>query len=94
MIYTFLVIGVGIAAASAAYELAGHGTVLLVEAEDTTGSHPTGRLAALFTRNLGRPIVRQINAASAVFFDHRRRGFATVHCFRTAWLLDGGAPRS
>lgn len=75
MIYDFLVIGGGIAGASAAYELSAHGSVLLLEAENTTGYHATGRSAALFTRNFGSPIVRQVNAASADFFQSPPTGF-------------------
>ena len=75
MIYDFLIIGGGIAGASAAYELAAHGTVLLLEAESATGYHATGRSAALFTRNYGSPLVRQVNAASADFFRTPPLGF-------------------
>ena len=75
VIYDFLVIGGGMAGASAAYELAAHGSVLLLEAESTTGYHATGRSAALFTRNYGGPIVRKINAASSSFFRSPPAGF-------------------
>jgi D-arginine dehydrogenase len=75
VIYDFLVIGGGIAGASAAYELAGYGSVLLLEAESTAGYHATGRSAALFTRNYGSPIVRQVNAASTDFFRAPPAGF-------------------
>ena len=68
MIYDFLIVGGGIAGASAAYELAPFGNVLLLEAEDAAGYHATGRSAALFTRNYGGPEVRRINASSAAFF--------------------------
>lgn len=78
MIYDFLVIGGGIAGASAAYELAAHGTVLVLEAESTTGYHATGRSAALFTRNYGNPVVRQVNAASADFFRAPPPGFCAT----------------
>lgn len=63
------------AGASAAYELAPYGSVLLLEAETTMGYHATGRSAALFTRNYGCPIVRQVNAASAPFFRSPPAGF-------------------
>ena len=66
MTYDFIVIGGGMAGASAAYELAEHGKVLLIEAEAQLGYHSTGRSAALFTRNYGGPVVRKINAASAM----------------------------
>lgn len=75
MIYDFLVVGGGISGASAAYELAAHGSVLLLETENATGYHATGRSAALFTRNYGCPIVRQINATSAHFFQSPPLGF-------------------
>lgn len=75
MIYDFLVVGGGIAGASAAYELADHGSVLLLEAESALGFHSTGRSAALFTRNYGRPVVRKVNAASAEFFRSPPAGF-------------------
>ena len=77
MTYDFLIIGGGIAGASAAYELARYGSVLLLEAEDTAGYHATGRSAALYTRNFGNPVVRQVNAASAAFFHAPPDRFAT-----------------
>lgn len=75
MTYDFLIVGGGIAGASAAYELAPHGTVLVLEGEDTAGYHATGRSAALFTRNYGGPVVRQVSAASAAFFRAPPAGF-------------------
>ena len=75
MIYDFLIVGGGIAGASAAYELAPFGNVLLLEAEDAAGYHATGRSAALFTRNYGGPEVRRINASSAAFFKSPPPGF-------------------
>ena len=76
MIYDFLVVGGGIAGSSAAYALADHGSVLLLEAESITGFHATGRSAALFTRNFGGPVVRQINASSVEFFRSPPEGFS------------------
>jgi D-arginine dehydrogenase len=75
LIYDFLVIGGGISGASAAYTLAEQGSVLLLEAEPAMGYHSTGRSAALFTRNYGGPVVRQINAASEPFFRTPPPGF-------------------
>ena len=45
----FVVIGSGIAGASAAFELAAHGEVVLLERETVAGYHTTGRSAALYT---------------------------------------------
>ena len=73
--YDYLIIGAGISGAAAAYELAAHGTVLLIEAETTPGYHSTGRSAALFTRNYGNGVVRRINQASHDFFLGPPAGF-------------------
>ena len=43
-----IVVGAGIAGASAAFELAQTASVLLLEREDQPGYHTTGRSAAVF----------------------------------------------
>lgn len=73
--YDFLVIGAGISGAAAAYELAQHGNVLLVDAEATPGHHSTGRSAALFTPNQGTPLVQRINRVGSGFFAAPPAGF-------------------
>jgi D-arginine dehydrogenase len=72
----FLVIGAGISGAAAAYELAPHGKVLVLEAEAAPGYHSTGRSAALYTRNFGSPTVRAFNRASLPFLSAPPPGFA------------------
>src|SRR5262245_61160163 len=72
----FLVIGAGISGAVAAYELASHGKVILVEAESVPGYHSTGRSAALYTRNFGSPTVRAFNRASLPFLSAPPPDFA------------------
>ena len=71
----FLVIGGGIAGASAAYELAGHGRVVLAERESTPGYHTTGRSAAMFLENYGEPQVRAMASASRAFLADPPEGF-------------------
>ena len=75
MHYDYLIVGAGISGTAAAYELALHGTVLLVEAETAPGYHATGRSAALFTPHQGTPLVQAINRVSATFFAQPPDGF-------------------
>ena len=53
-----IVIGAGVAGASAAYELAGAGRVIVLERENTPGYHTTGRSAAVYTESYGSALVR------------------------------------
>ena len=71
----FLVVGAGMAGASAAYELAGLGSVILIEREDMPGYHTTGRSAAVFTEAYGNRAIRGITAASRAFYDAPPEGF-------------------
>ncbi|MFZ1364564.1 MAG: FAD-dependent oxidoreductase, partial [Brachymonas denitrificans] len=48
-----IIIGAGIAGASAAHWLAPHARVLLLERESQPGYHATGRSAALFMESYG-----------------------------------------
>lgn len=72
----FLVIGAGISGAAAAYELAPHGKVIVLEAESAPGYHSTGRSAALYTKHYGSPAVRVFNRASLPFLSTPPPGFA------------------
>ncbi len=72
----FLVIGGGIAGASAAYQLARHGSVILVERESAPGYHATGRSAAMFLENYGAPPVLGLASASREFLARPPEGFA------------------
>ena len=73
----YLVIGGGIAGASAAFELANHGRVVLAEGETTLGYHTTGRSAAMFLENYGEPPVRALAGASRDFLSNPPDGFAS-----------------
>lgn len=92
MIYDFIVIGAGMAGASAAFELAEDSNVLLIEAEAQPGYHSTGRSAALFTRNYGTPLVRKINALSEPFFRAPPRGFTDQPLLHPRGALAVAAP--
>ena len=71
----FLVIGAGMAGSSAAYELAGLGSVILIEREDVPGYHTTGRSAAVFTEAYGNRAIRGLTTASRAFYDAPPEGF-------------------
>jgi D-arginine dehydrogenase len=71
----FLVVGGGIAGASAGYFLSRNGRVLLVEGEPAAGYHATGRSAALFSEYYGSGAVRALTAASRGFLTTPPVGF-------------------
>ncbi|MCF8197951.1 MAG: FAD-binding oxidoreductase [Sulfuritalea sp.] len=72
----FIVIGGGIAGASAAYWLAPYGRVVVLERESQPGYHSTGRSAALYAQSYGTPLVRAVTRASRPFYESPPPGFA------------------
>lgn len=72
----FLVIGAGMAGASAAAHLAEHGRVIILERESQPGYHSTGRSAALFSETYGNLPVRLLTQASRAYYDARADGLA------------------
>ena len=74
--FDYLVIGAGIAGASAGYGLAAHGRVALLERESQAGYHTTGRSAALFSETYGNAIIRGLSVGSRGFFRAPPEGFA------------------
>ncbi len=71
-----IVIGAGMAGASAAYELSESGSVLLLEREDRPGYHTTGRSAAVFAPAYGNLPIRQLTAASRMFYEQNAGGLS------------------
>ncbi len=71
-----IVIGAGIAGASAACEIAARRRVLLLERESQPGYHTTGRSAALFTETYGNAAMRALTRASRLFLFEPPAGFA------------------
>ena len=72
----FVVIGAGIAGASAAYFLAERGHVLLLERESHPGYHSTGRSAALYSQTYGNRAIRILTVGSEGFYRSPPAGFA------------------
>jgi D-arginine dehydrogenase len=71
-----LIVGAGIAGASAAYFLAPHAKVLLLEREGQPGYHATGRSAAMYSETYGNAVVRAITTASKSFYFNPPSGFS------------------
>jgi len=71
-----LIIGGGIAGASAAAELAAFARVVVLERESQCGYHATGRSAASFTENYGTALIRRLAIASRPFFEAPPQGFS------------------
>jgi D-arginine dehydrogenase len=69
-----LIVGAGIAGASAAYEIAPFAKVVLLERESQPGYHTTGRSAAVFAPGYGNRVIRALTAASHAFFRDRAGG--------------------
>ena len=85
--YDIIVIGAGIAGATAAAHLSPHRSVALIEAEDTAGYHTTGRSAALWVQNYGPRDVRELSRLSRAFFENPPSGFTAVPLMRRRPVL-------
>ncbi|MCC7046646.1 MAG: FAD-binding oxidoreductase [Alphaproteobacteria bacterium] len=72
----FIIIGAGIAGASAAYRLAAKGRVILLEREPRPGYHTTGRSAATFIETYGNRVMRGLTSTGRDFFLDPPQGFA------------------
>ena len=79
--FDVIVIGAGIAGASAAAHLAASRSVCILEMEDRPGFHTTGRSAASFEPNYGPKPMLAFTRASASFFKHTPNGFSDSPIF-------------
>ncbi|MDF1794853.1 MAG: FAD-dependent oxidoreductase, partial [Thalassobaculaceae bacterium] len=70
-----LIVGGGMAGASAGYFMADDAKVILLERESQPGYHTTGRSAALFFENYGNATIRKLNRATRPFLDNPAEGF-------------------
>ena len=73
-----IVIGAGIAGASAAAHLASDHKLVVLEMEERPGYHSTGRSAATYEPNYGPPSIRSLTRAGRGFFETPPRGFAAT----------------
>jgi D-arginine dehydrogenase len=87
MTVDFLVLGAGMAGASAGYFLADHGEVLILEREEVAGYHTTGRSAALYIETYGNAAIRALTVASGAFFRASPPGFAAAPLLEPRGLL-------
>lgn len=71
-----IIVGGGIAGASAGYFLGKSHGVILLEREDQPGYHSTGRSAALFTETYGNAAIRALTRGARPFFEAPPEGFA------------------
>jgi D-arginine dehydrogenase len=87
-----IVVGGGIAGASAAAALAAHARVRLLEMEPQPGYHATGRSAAFFAAAYGNRVIRGLTALSEDFLRHPPDGFSEVALIRPRdWMFFGRA---
>jgi D-arginine dehydrogenase len=85
--FDVVVIGAGMAGASAAAEIARNRRVVLLERESQPGYHSTGRSAALFSETYGNAIVRALSRASREFLYTPPAGFVEHPLVRTRGSL-------
>ena len=87
MNFDFIIIGAGIAGASAAYELAATSSVLLLEQEHQPGYHTTGRSAALYAETYGNQTVRALTTGGKQFYLDPPAGFTEYPLLRPRGVL-------
>ena len=88
-----IIIGGGIAGASAAAEIAADGaSVLLLEMESQPGYHATGRSAAMYEPVEGPAVVRALTRASGAFLEQPPAGFVEAPLLSPRGVLMLGYP--
>ena len=88
----FVIIGAGMAGASAAAFLAPLGSVVILEAEAHPGYHATGRSAASYIDTYGHPTVCAVTRAGRDFFWRPPQGFSEAPLVRPRADLQIAAP--
>jgi D-arginine dehydrogenase len=85
--YDFIIVGGGIAGASAGYALAEHARVILIERESQFGYHSTGRSAAVFLKSHGPEVIRALATGSKEFLLNPPDGFTETPLLRPRGIL-------
>lgn len=85
--YDVIIVGAGIAGASAGYFLSETHNVLLLEREEQPGYHSTGRSAALFTETYGNASIRALTTGARPFFEAPPPDFADAPLLTPRGLL-------
>lgn len=80
--FDIAIVGGGIAGISAAYHLARHRSVVVLEREAALGYHATGRSAAEFAFRFHTPLVGRLAAASYPFLTAPPAGFSDIALLR------------
>jgi len=83
----FIVLGAGMAGATAGYFLADTGRGIVLERESAPGYHSTGRSAALYAETYGNTAIRALTVASGGFFRAPPAGFADVPLLQRRGLM-------
>lgn len=83
----FIIVGGGIAGASAGYALAEHARVILIERESQFGYHSTGRSAAVFLKSHGPEVIRALATGSKEFLLNPPDGFTESPLLRPRGIL-------
>ena len=85
--YDVIIVGGGIAGASAGYALASDAKVLLIERESQFGFHSTRRSAAVFLQTHGLEVIRALASASKNFLLHSPDRFTESSLLKPRGML-------
>jgi D-arginine dehydrogenase len=85
--FDFIVIGGGIAGASASYELSGSSSVLVLEKEDQPGYHSTGRSAAIYVETYHNRTIRGLTTGGKEFYLKPPSGFTEHRLLRPRGIM-------
>ncbi len=89
-----IIIGGGIAGASAAFFTSETASTIVLEREPLLAYHSTGRSVALFVENYGGPVNERLAVASRPFFESGAAGYADYDLLHRLGYLNIGGPET